>query len=709
MTLLARDVAPLIRPRSVAIVGASATKRAQGNGVIKNLQEMQYAGRIIPVHPTASEVDGIAAVGSIEKLPGDVDTAVVAIPAPGVVAALRELERAGVASAMVFTNGFSQAETEEYRAFAAASRMVIHGPNCMGLLNFSDGIRIYPSTVTGKVQPGKVALIAQSGSAAISLMNSTMAGLSKVVTMGSEFQVTAPDYMRWFAEDASTAVVGIVLELIKSPAQFAAAAERIRAAGKSLVVLHVGKSAVGALAVQAHTGAMISRRDAYERFFDQCAIPTVGDYDELIASIECFASTNAVARGSRVGIIGISGGETALATDLAADAGLHVAEWTEATGARVLAALPGASGRNPLDLGATVHHSIEQAEAAIAAILDDPGVDLLLIVQDAQATLTPTMLGNYMPRIHCFGRLGAAAAKPVVLVSPTGENAHATIMAALAEHRVPVLRGLRAGMVALRNLGTLGRADAPPRPSGEGRNDAAVRELRVEIEDAAPGPLPDALCRRILAVYDIPVVRAVVAASATEALAAAPEIGFPLVLKISSPDILHRSDVGGVERGIRDPVELRAAIERMSQNVWSAAPHARIAGFELQQELIDHVEAMAGFIAAPPFGALTVVGSGGTLVELDNDRVVELGRFSQEHGGRMIERTRLGARLAGHRNLMPKTELAALAGIVSRLSELAADFADCIGECDLNPILVRKRFGEAHVVDVLMLKSSTVA
>jgi acetyltransferase len=551
-----------------------------------------------------------------------------------------------------------------------------------------------------------VALIAQSGSAAISLINSTMAGWSKVITMGSEFQVTAPDYMRWLAEDAATEVVGIVLESIRSPENFATAARRLRAAGKSLVVLHVGKSEVGALAVQAHTGAMISRRDAFERFFDQCGIPTVQDYDELVASIECLAAAPPSARGPRAGIVGISGGETALATDVAADLGLPVASWSAATAERVRAALPGASGVNPLDLGATVHHSIEQADAAISAILEDPSVDSLLVVQDAQASLTPTMLGNYMPRILLYGRHGAASGKPVVLVSPTGENAHPRIIEALSGQRVPVLRGLRAGMVALRNLGILGQATAPLHGGGTGPSDAVTRALRDAIDSAAAGPLPAALCSRILSAYDIPVVRSMFAASPDVALAAAADIGFPLVLKIASPDIPHRSDVGGVERGVREPASLRDAIERMLRNVRDAAPHAWIAGFELQQELIDHVEAMAGFIAAPPFGALTVVGTGGTLVELDGDRVVELGRFPPAHAAAMIGRTRLGARLAGYRNLMPKTDSSELAGLLSRLSDLAADFADRIGECDLNPVLIRPRTGEATVVDALMVKTA---
>ena len=323
-----RNVTPLVRPRSVAVLGASAHRRTQGNGVIQNLQKSGFRGRIMPIHPTAAAVDGLPVSASIERLPRDTDLAIVAIPAPGVATSLAELDRAGVRSAMVFTNGFSVSEEDAFRRFAEKSAMMIHGPNCMGLINVSDKLPLYPSTITDKVRPGKVALIAQSGSAAISLMNSTAVGFSKVVTMGSEFQVTAPDYMRWLAADDETSVIGIVLEQIKDPPSFARAVETIHAAGKAVIVLKVGKSDVGALAVQAHTGALVSRSDAYDCFFAACGVATVEDYDEMIATLECFATRRATIAASRVGIVGISGGETALACDLAAQSGVPVAAWS---------------------------------------------------------------------------------------------------------------------------------------------------------------------------------------------------------------------------------------------------------------------------------------------------------------------------------------------------------------------------------------------
>jgi acetate---CoA ligase (ADP-forming) len=693
-----RDVAPLVRPSTVAIVGASAKRRSQGNGVIQNLQRVGFNGRIIPVHASAPEIEGLPTAPAIEALSPEVDCAVIAIPAPAVAPALQQLDRAGVRSAMVFTNGFSAEEEAAFRRLSDASAMVVHGPNCMGLINFSNGVPLYPSTITAKAKTGKLALIAQSGSAAISLMNSTAAGFSKVVTMGSEFQVTAPDYMRWFAGDDETEVIGVVLEAIQQPEEFAAAAAAIRAAGKHLVVLKVGRSEVGALAVHAHTGAMISRQDAYDCFFAQHGIPTVRDYDELIASMECFCTCGGIATGSRLGIVGISGGETALACDLAADLGISVAEWSAETAHRVRAALPGAAGRNPLDLGSTVHHDVPEDFEAIQAILDDPGVDALLIVQDTQDSLTDTMRGNYTPRILEYGNLGKKTPKPVVLVSPTGENAHPVLLEQLAGSGVAMLRGLRPGLVALRNLGV--RAAPAPQATRQRRPAAAVIERET---GAQPGPLPAEFCGRILREYDIPLARSAIAASAEEAVRHAGEIGFPLVVKIASRDIAHRSDVGGVVRGVHDAASLRDAIARIQRNVQAAAPKARIDGFELQQELVDHVEALVGFIAAPPFGALMTVGAGGVMVELNADRALRLAPVTPAEAAEMIGATRLGQLLGGYRNLIPRTDTAALARLLANLSALAADLCATIAECDLNPVLIRKGTGEATVVDSLLI------
>ena len=328
-----------------------------------------------------------------------------------------------------------------------------------------------------------------------------------------------------------------MLESVKDPAAFAEAVEAAHDAGKPG---HRAQGRPDRARRESRAGAY--RRpdlaaDAYDCFFDSIGVPTVQDYDQLSASLECFASCRATATGFRLGLVGISGGETALACDIAAEVGVPVAGFSEATIARIRAAQSGASGENPLDLGATIHHTIEQDREAVDAILDDPGVDMLAVVQDAQATLTPTMLGNYTPRIRAYGEHGRDSTKPVVLISPSSENTHPQIAADLAPCGVPLLRGLRSALVAMRNLGQHGgwmaaRKDRPTEAAPSPLGAARLAALRAEIAGAS-GPLPWPIASKLLEAYHIPVVRSGFARTAAEASDLAATIGYPVVLKIS--------------------------------------------------------------------------------------------------------------------------------------------------------------------------------
>ncbi|MEO3999403.1 acetate--CoA ligase family protein [Mesorhizobium sp. CAU 1732] len=700
------DVTSMVRPRSVAIVGASAKRVTQGNVVISNLKEWGYQGAVLPVHPQAREIDGLAACNTVAALPAETDLAIVAIPAAQVPAILNELEDSPVRSAIVFTNGFSSDEERAIREMSRSSRLIVHGPNCMGLVNFTDSIPLYPSRPSERLRAGKVAIVAQSGSAAISVMNSTVVGFSKVVTMGSEFHVGAADYIRWLAGDDATTTIGVVAESIKDPVAFALAAEAVHAAGKSLVVLKVGRTATGLAATQAHTGALVSDSDAYDDFFAATNIATAADYDELIASLECSAVARKMVGGSDIAIVGISGGQTALACDIAETGGIGVAAFSETTRQRVMKALPGTSGSNPIDFGATVNVDDRNSPEAIAAVFEDAAVGAVVALQDTQESLNPATLENYMGILTVYAEAGQAASKPLVVISPTSENVDPGVRAFLGKHDVPLIRGLTAGLRAAGNLrlgkpgiaGAWGNARRSDRPF---HNPNAPR-LREELLETT-GTLSPETSFRILRDYGLPLVRAIVVGGVEDAVARASEIGFPMVVKVASRDIQHRSDAGGVVLDVTDEVGLRAAIARIATNVGKALPDAVIDGYELQEQVVGGVEAMAGFTSAPPFGQLVVVGSGGTLVEVMADRAVKLAPFDTEAAVSMLSRTKLAKVLGGYRNLVPETDISPLADVAVKLSQMASDLEGVMVACDLNPVVLRHGSGEARIVDALCI------
>lgn len=700
------DVSSLILPRAIAVIGASAKRSTQGNVVIANLKESGFTGSVFPVHPQAREIDGLPALASVAELPDNTDMAVVAIPAAQVFGVLQELEKSPVRGAIVFANGFTEEQERSIRDWSKTSRLIVHGPNCMGLVNFNDAIPLYPSRPSKRLRSGNVAIVAQSGSAAISVMNSITAGLSKVVTVGSEFHVAAADYIRWLADDPKTAAIGVVAESIKDPVSFALAAEAVHAAGKSLVVLKVGRSVSGMAATQAHTGALVSDSDAFDDFFADTNIATVSDYDELVVALECAAVSRKMVGATGLAIVGISGGQTALACDLADARDVCIAKFSEQTAERLRKALPGTPGHNPVDFGATVNSEDRNIGEALAAVFADPAVGAVAALQDAQESLNPATLENYQSMFERYAESGRAAAKPFAVISPTSESVNADVRARLAECGVPLLRGLGPGLRAVGSLafGQAGpaKAWAEVRMPGRAFHNARAAEPRDKLANVH-GPLAPAMAFEVLRAYGLPVVRAIVVRHANEAVERSGEVGFPMVVKVASADVQHRSDVGGVVLNVANEAGLREAIARIAANVASALPDAKIEGYELQEQLGDCFEAMAGFTAAEPFGPMVVVGTGGTLVEVMADRAVKLAPVSTEQARETISRTKLARVLGGYRNLNPVTDTAPLADLVVRLSQMASDLRGVMVACDLNPVLIRKGSGELRVVDALCI------
>ena len=696
-----RDVETLIRPRRIAVVGASSRNQSQGNIVIDNLTARGYAGEILPVHPTADAIDGLPAISSISVLPPCVDLAIASVPAGAAADTAAALDAAGVTSAIFFAAGFTVEETQAFRKLSGELRMNLHGPNCMGLINCSDGIFLYPAKPTESLRPGPVSLIAQSGSAAISVINSAPFGFAKIVTVGSEFQLTAADYMHWFAADDDTKTVGVILESIKHPSAFAEAARRLFDNGKSLVVLNIGRSRTGAAAARAHTGALTSDADTYELFFRDCGVPVVDDYDELIAALQCLAAWGRQPGPGSLAIAGISGGQTALACDVAETAGVALATFGTATKQSLQDVLPGIPGNNPVDLGAVVGRETRNNEGGIDAILASPETAALALIQDCQASLNDRSLRYYLSVADAYCRSAAKTENPIIAISPSSQDLHPDMLAAFDEGGIPVIRGLREGLAGIRSCyaGELAR----PKVQDEPASKPEIAALRKEFADQRGQLSPDQ-CLRLLRAYDIPVATSIIVKDSPEAVSRAAEIGFPLVVKVASRDIAHRSELGGVVTDVTDVPALERAIAAIEKGVGDAAPSAVIDGFELQTQFDGDLEAVAGFVAAPPFGSKMVVGTGGTLVELTADRALGLAPLDLDEARDMIASTVLGTRLSGYRNLMPETECRPLAELLVSLSRLAEDFGDLVTECDLNPVLVRAGTGDVMAVDVLMVR-----
>ena len=687
----------VMTPRHIAVLGASSKRHTLGNQVLQNLTQEGYEGSVLAVSDRVDRIEGFPTVASIEDLPRELDVAMVCIPSPSLPDVIVRLDAAGCRAAVVPTAGFS---AEQYRALQEACEavdMIVTGPNCLGVLSLADAATLWTARFRHDVPHGGASIVCQSGSAAISIMSSTGVGFARIISSGSELEVTSAEYIEWLADDPKTTCIGLVVESIRSPERFEAAVRRAAGAGKPVVALKVGRSSIGSLAAQAHTGALVSSYDAYVAYFARLGVATVLDYDEMVATLQCFSNPKlAKARGDRVGIVGISGGQTALACDLAAEAGLRLAEFSPATVDRIEAALPDAPGWNPVDLHASVGAARRDERGALEAVIDDDGVDSVLVIQDAQDTLPLDPGHSYLTHVRTVEELSRGSDKPIVIASSSAGNTHPMIEALLEGSATPLVRGLRPALVALRSL-----AVRPPAPRARARAELPGT-LRSAVEDAR-GQLPHALVQSLLEHYDIGVVRSALVKGRDDAAAAAEQLGFPLVVKVASPDVPHRLEGGGVVTGIEDLATLEDALERIDKNIATSVPDARIEGYELQHQVIDAVEAIVGFTSAPPFGPMMVVGSGGSLVELVGDRASDLAPLSPERSTELVEQTTLGKLLGGYRGKIPFTSTDGLADVLHRFSLLADDWRDLIVEGDLNPVLVEAGSGRAVVVDALLI------
>ena len=712
MSLLAppSQLDSLFTPRHVAVIGASAKRDdAGGNQAIRNLQSSGFDGMISVVNPSGGTIEELTAHTAIARLVDrQVDVALVALPARAVLQALRELDSIGCPAAVVPSAGLSPEDNASIREFTASSGMLVHGPNCMGLINVSGRIPLWiDEGILMDLPRGDISLITQSGSAAIFVARSAApSGFSKIISTGNELGTTTADYISWLAEDPQTAVIGLVIESIHDAEAFSAAVRMARSARKPVVALKVGRTALGGLATTAHTGAVLSRDAAYTSLFEALDVPLVEDYDELATTLQCLSVLgDRTVAGTGVGVVTISGGQAAMTADLADELGVALPQFADATQCVLEGLLPDIPVHNPLDAGGSVVAGDDAYDKSLLALAADDGIDAVLVVLDAQQTLSMAELefeDGYVSAVR------AAATqhpnRPFVIASSSSVSIHERTLE-LAGQDIPVVRGIRNALVALRGAAANAAAIvAAPHRRGDLPSVTTVTGLRKRILQAED--LPPALRDEVLAAYGIPIIASGTVASAGEAVEWARAHRFPIVLKIASPDIAHRSDVGGVVLDIRTEADLLRAAERILANVRLETPSARIAGFEVQEQVGDAFEAFVGYVADPRLGATIGLGMGGTLVELIGDAAGALAPIDPTRAARLLSTTRLGRLLGGYRKLAPETSGEPFTELVSRLSWLAYDLGDLVHEADLNPVLIEHGSGRVVVVDSLLVKSA---
>lgn len=692
------SVERLLHPRSVAVFGASDSLAKFGGRIMHFLARHGFAGDIFPINHSRAEIAGRKAYADIAAVPRAPDVAIVAVPAERMLDTVTEAAAAGVGCCVIITTGFAEAGTGgaaqqgELVALAARTGMRIVGPNCMGFIVPHHHMALCSSVVlnTDALAGGAIGLISQSGALLVSAYDRAKTdgmGLRYGVSLGNQSDLEICDFLEYMIDEPETKAVCLYIEGLLDGARFMRAAAAARRAGKPLIVLKTGRTDAGVVAAQSHTASLAGSWEAFSAVCREQGVVLARDPDDMIRAAYILAQHPQPRAGGRVGVLSSSGGGAATAADRLIESGLALAPLADDTRHALGELLLPPQAGNPVDLGGRkVPADVEIAADATRILFADPAVDYGLAVLMS--------MPFYVKRTVAVAGSAAASGKPVVIVCTPGAAADAA-RAELRKMGLVIFDSLEQG---LRVLSLVADHDRMRRESVAPPSRPAGLPGAVTLSTLAEGRLTESEVKRILALYGIAVAREAIAADAASAADAAGSIGFPVVLKAVSRDIVHKSDVGAVRVGLADRAAVHAAAGDMTEVIRSRAPGARIEGYSVQQMVRGEAEVIIGIRRDTGFGPIVVAGLGGIAVEILGDVAVATAPVSAARAARMIAGLRAAPLLAGARG-RPALDVAAVADAVVRMSWLAHDLGQRLVDLEVNPLIVRRAGEGAVAVD----------
>jgi acyl-CoA synthetase (NDP forming) len=708
-----RDLSPLLNPRSIAVVGASEKPGSAGRLVLENLKQLNYPGKVYAVNPGQESVMGFPCFADLRSLPEPVEMAAVLLGADKVLPALKAGVGNGLKAAWVLASGFAEAGPEgqarqaELARFAAETGCLVCGPNCVGVFNLPDRFAAYSVALSPATGAGCVSAVLQSGAIAMGLANSARIGFRYLISSGNEAVLDCADYLGYLVNDPGTKVLVAFVEGIRHSEAFIAAAQAASQAGKPILLIKVGKSETARRTVQAHTGSLAGSDAVLDEVFRRYGVVRLDSLDELTEAIELFL-TCPLPQSDGVGLLSLSGGQIGLIADLAQGSSLRFPPFTEAGCAALSQVLPPYSPiANPLDAWGSGDLERTYPEC-VAMVAREPQISLVAAARDTSPAVAQREVDQSLQVARALIKARRETGKPVVMFSNVSTGFQKDVHELLEAGGVPYLQGTTETLQALQafeNYAAYRRNLEKMEPVGT-NSPASLTRWKARLQ-GMKGALSEVEGRLLLADYGIRGPREQVAGNETEACLAAERIGFPVVLKIISPDIRHKTEVGGVKVGLENQEMVARAFGEVVKSARSHRPHAKLEGVIVQEMIpASAVEVIVGILRDREFGPVLVYGSGGVLVELIRDSVLRLPPLSRAEALRMIEVTRGVKLLRGFRGSLP-ADVDALATAVVAISQLAVDLADHIAALDINPLMVLPEGQGVCAVDVLVEISST--
>ncbi|WP_238553207.1 acetate--CoA ligase family protein [Cupriavidus necator] len=684
----------LFEPRSIAVVGVSDDVARPGSQVVRALLKNGYSGKIFPVNPKYEQFDGLKCYGSVADIDEDVDLVVIGVPAKGVLPVLETAAEKHVPFALILSGGFRESGPEgverERRMLeiARGSGMRIVGPNCLGFANLHANVYAAFGSITRepKLKPGSVSLVTQSGGFGYSIALACEAagiGFRHVIATGNESDIDAVQLIDALLDDDETKIILAYIEGTRDGRALLDVGQRAMARGKPLLLWKAGVTEQGARAAASHTASMTSSYDYYSAAFKQSGIVEIREIDQAVDYLKALEGGKYPAGGG-VAVMGVSGGSAIVFADAGEPAGLSLCELTEKTQTSLQGVIPNIGAvHNPIDLTAGYFSTSNRAnlETAVRATLDDPNVHAVCV------NIATTGKAGSLVAAEVLGEISRSTEKPIVVFSSAPASQVGEALTVFAKANIPVLPSPSRAAGALAMLASYRQARARVERAAASlapQNATAPRD--VFPRNAENASLSEADAKAILSAAGIPVSNDVIVRGVEDA-AVFDNMTAPLVVKIVSPDIAHKTEVGGVKVGIRTRAELEAAIAEVLENARQKAPAARISGVLVTEMIQGGFELIAGVVNDEVFGPVVAVGAGGIYAELLGDTTCRLAPFDEVSAREMLDELKCRRILDGVRG-KPALDVDAAARALAALSQFAWESRDQVGEVDINPLFV---------------------
>jgi acetyl coenzyme A synthetase (ADP forming)-like protein len=671
-------------PKSVAVIGASTEPGKVGYDILRNLIEAKFQGTIYPVNPKATEILGVQTYPSISDVPGDVDLAVIVIPAKFIADVMEKCGEKGIDSVVIISAGFKEIGAEgkalEDQVMAIAKRHGIRviGPNCLGIISTGVGLNASFAPVTPK--NGHLGLLSQSGALATAILDwSTQAGIgfNKFFTFGNQADVATIDLLQAWKDDPEIRCIVAYIEAISDGQLFMKVAEDV-AREKPVIIVKSGSTAAGAKAAASHTGSLAGSDRAYDAAFQQCGVLRARTVQELFDYAIAFAN-QPLPRGKRVVVVTNAGGPGILCTDAIEKIGLELAPISDELVAKLRTRMsPSSNFHNPVDVLGDAKANLY--DFALSTLLEDPNIDGIFNV------VTPQTSTEIPETAEVVVAIEERTEKPILGVFMGGTLMQEGIDILMGnevpnypfpERAVAAFKAM-ADYAAWRKL-----PKEEPRVFDVDKDVVAAAFAKTRAEGRTS--LNEVECAAILEAYGFPIPKSKLCTSADDAVAYATSIGFPVVMKIASPDILHKSDVGGVKVGLTTPDTVRDAYDAMMYRIKGKMPEADIWGVNIQQMVTTGKQTILGMSRDPQFGPMLMFGLGGIYVEVLKDVTFRIAPLTERDARQMISEIRSYKLLTGVRG-EKSVDIEAIVESLLRLSQLVTDFPE-IAEMDINPLV----------------------